>query len=385
MECENVKIVPFDRADPTVWNRLVDESSEAWLYNRTEWVRLEASIYQNESFMVLSDDEQPLGVFVVYLSSRGPRRFGDRFLFTGRNGPAMVEGLGSRQRRAVMDFSLSYLKERAQIYRANRLEVHLPPLAPAYLPPLRSEVNPLLEYGFNALPMYGSTTGIKRLQGIHTPTRIVELQTGDEEHLFAACSHACRNVVRKAVRAGVTCVQDTGPAGLEAFYIAYEASYRRSGSEMKSFAFFQKMLESLAEKGRINIFLSTHQGKNVASAVLLCYKNAVTYYAGGLDYEAHHLSPHNLLLWETLKWARREGCRWFEMGPYFPYLPEDSKMARIGSFKCEFGGSSFLLFEGVLLYSWPTYVAGALLEEAKGWLHSRTRRFVHYVQRGERQ
>ncbi|MGA8855711.1 MAG: GNAT family N-acetyltransferase, partial [Candidatus Bathyarchaeia archaeon] len=341
-----MKIVPYHDADKHLWNRLVDESDEAWLYHRTEWVDLVAALYPNESFMITSDDGQPLGVFCVYRSSRGTRRgFRQHFLFTGlgRSGPALAKGLDKKLRRAAMDFSLLYLKERAKVWKATYLEAHLPTLAPAYMPPLRTEVNPLIECGFIALPRYGSTVGLSRLHGVETPTTIIDLQANTEEQLFAACSKACRNLVRKAIQSGVTCEQNNGVSGVEAFYKPFQSSFRRSRSGMSPISFFQEMHTSFADKGFFRLFIASRGANPIASVLLLCYKDAVTYYAGGMDYDAHHLSPHNLLIWESIRWAWIDGKKWYEMGPYFPYLSLQDKMARIGNFKREFGGRPYIL------------------------------------------
>jgi lipid II:glycine glycyltransferase (peptidoglycan interpeptide bridge formation enzyme) len=241
-------------------------------------------------------------------------------------------------------------------------------------------VNPLSEYPFGTFPKYSSSLGIGRLIGMSTPTTIVELSGRDEESLFADCSHACRNLVRKALRSGVTCIQDNGLKGLEDFYRPYEVSFRRSRSEKRPLAFFKTIYERLAEKGLMRVFLALYDGKPIASALLLCYKNALTYYAGGLDYDAHQLSPSNLLIWESLKGARAAGWAWYETGPFFPYLPTDHKMARIGQFKREFGGKPHLLFEGLLVYNWRSYLVRVFLEESKMLIpiwYRKVSRFLH--------
>jgi len=376
---EKVKIVPFNQIDPGVWNKLVDESPEAWLYHRTEWIELEqVGGHQNESFMVISDKGQALGIFCVYLLRRGPWwRLWDDYLHTGhcRSGPAMADGLSTKQRKEVTVFALDYIERRARIYGANRLEVRLPSLAPAYLPPLRSEINPLWQYGFSTFPMYG-TSGIRRLQTAITPDTIVELQKGDEGSLFASLDTRGRNAVRKAGRAGVTCVEGDGLKGVEVFHMLYESSHIRSGAANRPLTFFRKMYESLAAKGWLKIFVAFFGTNPVASVLLLCYKDAVTYYAGGVDYAAQQLRPHNLLVWETLKRAQQKGCKWFEMGPYFPYLPEENKMAGVAFFKRQFGGREFPLFEGLLFYNWPMYIAGVLVEETKWRIYAKLQRLI---------
>ena len=159
-------------------------------------------------------------------------------------------------------------------------------------------------------------------------------------------------------------MESDGPKHLDAFYSTYESSHLRSGSSRRPLAFFHKMSEKLARKNWMKIFVAHHEGNPIGSILLLCYKDALTYYAGGVDYAAQLLRPHPLLFWETLKWAQRAGWRWYEMGPHFPYLSKENKMARIGYFKQQFGGREFPLFEGVLLYHRPLYYGGTLIEEA---------------------
>jgi hypothetical protein len=100
-----------------------------------------------------------------------------------------------------------------------------------------------------------------------------------------------------------------------------------------------------------------------------------------VEWTTQNLRPHNLLLWETLKWARQEGRRWYEIGPYFPYLPEDTKMAQVGNFKRQFGGKEFSLFEGVFFHNWPKYLRGILFEEACKRVYGLFRRFISIKQK----
>lgn len=372
-----MEIVHFDQASKRDWDRLVDGSPEAWLNHRSEWVELQASRFNNESFMVLSDEGKPLAVFVVYLSAPGRWwRFGTLFLFTGwGGGPAMAQGLSVKERENAIRFALGYLKGRARECKASHLEVRLPSLAPAYLPPVRTEVNPLWEYGFSALPKLGSTLGFERLKGVNTPTMIVELESKDDEQLFAECTQACHTAVRKAERAGVACIRDDGPEGLKVFSDNYKASHMRSGAQGWPFDFFQTMHNTLSDKAWV--FHARQGEKTLASVILLSYKDGVTYAAGGMTEDGRLLSVNNLLTFETMKWAKREGKKWCEIGPYFPYLQDDVKLARIGKFKREFGGRAFNIFDGLFIYDWARYLEGILIEEtyvrrrrAKGRLRS---------------
>jgi len=360
-----VKAVNFKEAPEADWNTLADNSPEAWIYHRTEWIGLQTLLFTNESFMIVSDDLEPLAIFVVYRSDSGHWwRFGTQVLFTGwGGGPAMVNGLSDKQRQSVVSFSLKHLRGRARQCRASHLEVRLPSLAAAYLPPARTEVNPLWEHGFSALPKLGSTLGLEKLKGIITPTVIIDLQGKNERQLFDGCSHACRNLVRKAMRGGVNCTQDDGPEGLDAFFANYASSHQRSETSGRPFDFFKRMHAALSKGDWMKIFLARHNGKTVASALLLSYKDGVTYAAGGVNDEGRRLSANNLLILETIKWALGEGKKWYETGLFFPYLQEDSKLGKIGDFKREFGGRDFNIFDGQFIYSWTRYLEQVLMEE----------------------
>lgn len=374
-----VRIIPFNQIDQNVWNNFVDVSPEAWLYHRTEWMELEERRgLQNESFMISSENGDPLGIFCVYLSRRGHwSHLWEHYFHTGhgRSGPAMAKTLELKQRRDAIRFALDYLEKRAKVCKANRLEICLPSLAPAYLPPLRGESNPLWEYGFSVFPMYG-VSGIGRLQAAITPDTVIELTSDNEESLFASFDTRGRNAVRKAERSGITCGPRDGLSGLEGFYTGYASSFSRSGAPMTSLRFFEQLYQNLAPRGWIKTFIALYEGRPVAGVLLLSYKDAVTYYAGGTDYSFQQLRPGNLILWESMKWARREGLKWYEMGPHFPYLSKNNKLAQIGFFKRQFGGREFCLFDGVLFYRWPIYLGGALIEESIRQISFIYRRFI---------
>jgi len=109
---------------------------------------------------------------------------------------------------------------------------------------------------------------------------------------------------KRSVRA-LTCEKAKGWMSWTKFYSIYELSYRHSGTVERPFQLLSKNERPSRGRGWMSIFMPI-AARDQSERSPLCYKNAVTYYAGGLTFRTG-IAAHNLLLWEAMKWARQEG------------------------------------------------------------------------------
>src|SRR5207245_5654872 len=85
------------------WDDFTSRSDDAWLFHRSEWVRIESALDPSVSFLIESDGAVA-GIFPLYLGRRRYARFFHaRMVHTGRgrSGPALAPELSKRTRRTV--------------------------------------------------------------------------------------------------------------------------------------------------------------------------------------------------------------------------------------------------------------------------------------------
>lgn len=334
------------------WDAVAASSSEAWLYHTAAWVGFETQFSPSLSFLVRVDGRVVaiVPLFVERWSYAGVWRV--RVLHTGRarSGPACIDGLSVRQRRAVDAAVFDEIDRLARLHRADRLQLRLPTLAAAYLPPRRPLSNPL-----NVVRPFTPIRYGRSMARTELLDKIADL-TASEEELWSDLDPNCRKAIRKSQAAGLSIVEGDGLADVRTYHDLHVESFAHSGGGAMTLSHFEQMWECLRPFGALRLLLAQHEGRCVAGLITHEYRGAATYWGGGSRPAAQFMRPNNLLMWEAMRRARAAGSRWFEFGPTFPALDPSAKASRIGRFKDQFGGSLYAAFEGT--YDWhPTKMA----------------------------
>ena len=132
---------------------------------------------------------------------------------------------------------------------------------------------------------------------------------GDEAGLFAALSPSNRRNIKKADREGVTVKIDHSLESLKDFYRLHLITRKRHGVPPQPFAFFKNIHEYVMSQGYGIIVSARHDKKVVAASVFFNFGTKAIFKYGASDVRYHPLRPNNLIMWEALKWYRRQGLR----------------------------------------------------------------------------
>ena len=143
------------------------------------------------------------------------------------------------------------------------------------------------------------------------PTIGWRLDAGD---LLGRVHQKHRNVVRKALSAGVKVTAQAGPPGLADFVELYEETMRRQ--QAAPFYFFPaEYWQRLAALGRRLVrFDAVLEGELVASALCLATRPWLHYHLGATSERARTTGASNLVLYEAARWAQGRGFTRFHLG-----------------------------------------------------------------------
>ncbi|MCD8484509.1 peptidoglycan bridge formation glycyltransferase FemA/FemB family protein [Candidatus Woesebacteria bacterium] len=150
-------------------------------------------------------------------------------------------------------------------------------------------------------------------RSLFTRYTFVKDLSADEETMLAGFKSKTRYNIRLAERKGVEVVEDTTQAGLEEYIRLLEETTARQGFYAHGSDYFRTMWKVLCESGMLRILKATYEGKTLSAWILFLF-NGVGYYPYGASSREHReVMANNLMMWEALKLAKREGCTSFDM------------------------------------------------------------------------
>lgn len=127
-------------------------------------------------------------------------------------------------------------------------------------------------------------------------------------------NYEVKKALNKAESSNIKVLHQANPEILKKrFYPLYLSSMKRLGSPPHSLDYFLKGYEYLKEN--IELFLAEKEGKTLAC--LLGWKEGkrVQITDTASDEKSWQLRANDLLHWEFVKWAAKEGFEYFDMGP----------------------------------------------------------------------
>ncbi len=157
-----------------------------------------------------------------------------------------------------------------------------------------------------------------RLEGLatkeHKVTMILDLER-DEDAQWKALDAKVRNQVRKAEKSGLQAV--TGHMELlDGFYEVFCRNMRDLGTPVYGKDFFRNILETFPDTTRIiSVML---EGKMVASGILTWFRDSLEVPWASSISDYREMCPNNLLYWEAIQFAIRNGAKKFDFGRSTP-------------------------------------------------------------------
>lgn len=163
--------------------------------------------------------------------------------------------------------------------------------------------------------------------------------TPSEDELFTNLASKTRYNVNLAFRKGVQIFENTTEEGMERHIEILTETTKRQGFYAHTPEYFRTMWQTLGESGMLRIFEAVYEEKVLVSWIVFVF-NGVLYYPYGASRDIHReVMASNLMMWETIKFGKNNGCRMFDMWGSLGPEP-DSKDPWFGfhRFKKGFGG-----------------------------------------------
>jgi hypothetical protein len=145
------------------------------------------------------------------------------------------------------------------------------------------------------------------------PERATELRFGNSRN-----HTRIKWAVNKAVREGVRVRPAETEADLKAWYQLHLDTVRRHAVPRASYGFFKACWETLRPRGLMQLFLAEQHGQArprlLAGSIVLMFGRTAFYAFNGRRREALPLRPNDLIQWEAIHYACRNGFRRYDLG-----------------------------------------------------------------------
>jgi hypothetical protein len=205
-------------------------------------------------------------------------------------------------------------------------------------------------------PVLGNRACVAAAGIVPSPAKevvIIDLHAQEEE-LWAAVSRGTRSSIQRARRAGVTVERVHADAdALEIFRNLYHATMQRRGAAERWYfppSYFSECVRHLGQE-RSALFFARCEGEVAAAYLLLNDGQTAYYHFGGSDERWLERRPNNLLMYETLLWAKHRGLTYYHLGGGVGAQENDSLLR----FKSSFGGRRAMLYTYCRVLNEDTY------------------------------
>jgi lipid II:glycine glycyltransferase (peptidoglycan interpeptide bridge formation enzyme) len=164
-----------------------------------------------------------------------------------------------------------------------------------------------------------------------------------EEKILAQMKPKGKYNIRVAQRHNVSITQDNSEQGLIDFLRIYKRTAVRQGIGTKPPSYFRMLISILLPLKQVELFFAEHQGRRLATALVIYFGSRATYFYGGsLALRRRVMAPY-LLHYEIMRRAKAMGCEWYDLWGIAPANEPDHPWQDISVFKRKFGGTELNL------------------------------------------
>ena len=170
-------------------------------------------------------------------------------------------------------------------------------------------------------------------------TYLIDLRKSEEE-LLAAMHQKTRYNIRLAQKKGVTIKIDNTDKMLDEFLELYHETGKRHTVFNHPDSYYKLVFKTFREKDQAQIVTGYYEDQPLASMMIFNYKNTLFYPYGGSTQIHKEVMPFYLVMWETILYGKKIGCKVFDMWNCLPPEIENPKHPWFGfhKFKKGFNG-----------------------------------------------
>lgn len=134
-----------------------------------------------------------------------------------------------------------------------------------------------------------------------------------EEELLKNMHQKTRYNLRLAEKKGVQIIEDNSEGGFENYWRLMEETTKRQGFFAHGKGYHRKMWQTMTDSGMGHLFKAVYEGKTLTTWMVFILNDIVYYPYGASSNENREVMASNLMMWEVIRFGKKNGCRMFDM------------------------------------------------------------------------
>jgi lipid II:glycine glycyltransferase (peptidoglycan interpeptide bridge formation enzyme) len=193
------------------------------------------------------------------------------------------------------------------------------------------------------------------------------------EEFFNLLDRDTRRCIRKAGREGVSIEAATTEEELKTFYNIFKEFSVNKKFMSRDYEYQKRLWDTYVVNGTGRLFLAKYQGEVIGGLICIMFGEKCLAMHMGTPYKYQKLQTYYAYVWESINWAKDEGCSWYSFRgvgttptqEFFKkkFLPE--VVSLVGYYDLPFLPFLYRLFYfgefSVLPRAWPILVNGRKL------------------------
>jgi len=269
-----------------------------------------------------------------------------KFSFSGFGipAPALANGLLYKARKKTQDFIFEYIDSEAHLLNVQKALFRFSPLAPGFMEKEYPPSNYIMKYGYIDASFN---------------TQILDI-THSIEDIKYCVRKGHKFDINRASRVIDINIFDENTITREVYDLYCELHHKDAGRVTRPKITFDLMFDWI-KTGKAALSGAKLKGENkfVGFAYFISYKKGIYYASACSDPAMQEIPIAHYILWESIKWFKNKGIKYFELGWQFYdstfHYGASEKECSISKFKRGFGGEQIAQIVAEKYYDMETF------------------------------
>ncbi len=136
-----------------------------------------------------------------------------------------------------------------------------------------------------------------------------------------------RNIKLSMEKHGVEVVEDLTRADLSVFNDLMQITGARDGFRPRPLSYFQTLWDTLKPANMAKLFLTRYEDAYLSGALCFLIGDKAWYVYGASGNEHRNVMPNYAMQWAMIRWARAQGCAWYDFRGVSPRRRQEGEAA----------------------------------------------------------
>lgn len=288
-----VSVIEIHEDQRDYWDREVSRFDLVHPLNAFGWGKVRSASGWTPTYLMAKRADRVTGA-VMYMTKRIPGT--GLSIMYAQKGPLWEKG-----DQETFDRLLARLKEDGRLKKAVFLRID-PNLSEETV----SSYDPFTSGGFVHLDhrwsFWNSPRDVLRID--------LEGAQNDKE-LFDHLEKDARRCVRKASKENLVIRATDSIEDLRTFYNIFKEFSEVKGFMSRGLSYQEHIWKEFIARGNGKLFLAVYEGRIIGGLICVMFGKACLAMHMGTPYKYQKLEPNYAYLWESIKWAKENDCRWY--------------------------------------------------------------------------